>query len=153
MPLKKSGLAVDPKLIRQLADILHETGLGEIEYAEGDRRIRVALPPVANAPAVSVAMPAPTPVTATAGASDGGREVPAGAITSPMVGTVYLSPSPGAAPFVKVGDRVNEGQTVLIVEAMKVMNPIKSARSGSVTRILVENGSPVEYGEPLMVIE
>ena len=157
MPLKKSGkaqaLAVDPKLIRQLADILHETGLGEIEYSEGDRRIRVALPAVASSPAVSVAMPAPTPVTATAGAGDGAREVPAGAITSPMVGTVYLSPAPGAAPFVKPGDRVNEGQTVLIVEAMKVMNPIKSARAGTVTRILVENGSPVEYGEPLMVIE
>ena len=70
-----------------------------------------------------------------------------------MVGTVYLSPAPGTAPFVKPGDRVNEGQTVLIVEAMKVMNPIKSARAGTVTRILVENGSPVEYGEPLMVIE
>jgi acetyl-CoA carboxylase biotin carboxyl carrier protein len=157
MPLKKSGktatLAVDPKLIRQLADILHETGLGEIEYAEGDRRIRVARPAIAAAPAVSVAMPAPTPVTATAGAGDGAREVPAGAITSPMVGTVYLSPAPGSAPFVKVGDRVNEGQTVLIVEAMKVMNPIKSARSGTVSRILVENGSPVEYGEPLMVID
>jgi acetyl-CoA carboxylase biotin carboxyl carrier protein len=157
MPLKKSGkpaaLAVDAKLIRQLADILHETGLGEIEYADGDRRIRVARPAAAPGPAVSVAMPAPTPVTATAGAGDGGREVPIGAITSPMVGTVYLSPAPGAAPFVKPGDRVNEGQTVLIVEAMKVMNPIKSARAGTVTRILVENGSPVEYGEPLMVIE
>jgi acetyl-CoA carboxylase biotin carboxyl carrier protein len=155
MPLKKSGkseaLAVDPKLIRQLADILHETGLGEIEYADGDRRIRVARPAVAPGPAVSVALP--TPVTATAAGGDGAREVPTGAITSPMVGTVYLAPSPGAPPFVKVGDRVNEGQTVLIIEAMKVMNPIKSARAGTVTRVLVENGSPVEYGEPMMVIE
>lgn len=153
MPPKKSGktasLAVDPKLIRQLADILHETGLGEIEYADGDRRIRVARP-AATSPAVSVAMPA-APATATAG--DGAREVPAGAITSPMVGTVYLSPAPGAPPFVKVGDRVNEGQTVLIIEAMKVMNAIRAPRGGRVSRIIVQNAAPVEYGEPLLIIE
>ena len=157
MPLKKSGktaaLAVNAKLIRQLADILHETGLGEIEYAEGDRRIRVALPPAASSPAVSVAMPAPTPVTATAGPGDGAREVPAGAITSPMVGTVYLSPAPGAAPFVKPGDRVNEGQTVLIIEAMKVMNPIQAPVSGTVKDILIADGQPVEFGEAMMIIQ
>ena len=152
MPAKTAPkFSVDPKLIRQLADILHETGLGEIEYADGAKRIRVARPAVAAAPAIAVS--APAAAAPAAPAAEGGRETPAGAITSPMVGTVYLAPAPGAAPFVKPGDRVNEGQTVLIIEAMKVMNPIKSPRGGVVSRVLVENGAPVEYGEPLLVIE
>ena len=152
-PKTPAKFTVDQKLIRQLADVLHETGLGEIEYADGDKRIRIARPAPSAAPAVSLAMPSPSAVSAAAAPSDGAREIPAGAITSPMVGTVYLAPAPGAAPFVKAGDRVSEGQTVLIIEAMKVMNPIKSPRAGVATRILVENGAPVEYGEPLMVIE
>jgi acetyl-CoA carboxylase biotin carboxyl carrier protein len=144
--------SVDPELIKQLADILNQTGLGEIEYAEGERRIRVARPavaPVAAALAAPVALPA-TPAAATGVGADGGA--PANAITSPMVGTVYASPEPGAEPFVRVGDQVKEGQTLLIIEAMKVMNQIRSPRGGTVTQIFIRDGAPVEYGEPLLVV-
>lgn len=141
-------LSIDPDLIRQLAELLKETDLGEIEYSEGDRRVRVARPTTHAAP-IAIAAPAAAAPIAVGGA----EAVPEGALISPMVGTVYLSPEPKAAVFVKVGDRVNQGQTVLIIEAMKVMNAIRAPRAGTVTRILVANGSPVEYGEPLMVIE
>jgi acetyl-CoA carboxylase biotin carboxyl carrier protein len=141
-------LAIDPELIRALAKLLEETGLGEIEFAEGDRRIRVARPVAAAA--ATVIAPAAT-VAASAAAPAGG--VPANAVTSPMVGTVYLAAEPGAPSFVKVGDQVREGQTLLIIEAMKVMNPIRAPRAGTVTQILVTNGAPVEYGEPLLVVE
>lgn len=153
MPAK---FAVDPDLIRKLAEILNETGLGEIEYAEGDKRIRVVRPVAASSTAIVAPHPpgiAPTPTTAVNGAASSAEAVPPGAITSPMVGTVYVAPTPGAPSFVKVGDRVAEGQTVLIIEAMKVMNPIKSPRAGAVRQVLVSNGAPVEYGEPLMIIE
>lgn len=146
-------LTIDPDLIRRLAELLKETGLGEIEYAEGERRVRVAMPsaaPVATAVAPVVAAPGAAPAP-TAAAAPGGT--PAGAVTSPMVGTAYLAPEPNAPPFVKPGDKVREGQTVLIIEAMKVMNPIRAPRAGTVTRVLVANGAPVEYGEPLLVIE
>ena len=146
-------LTIDPELIRRLAELRKETGLGEIEYAEGERRVRVAMPsaaPVAAAVAPVVAAPAAVPVAAAAALGGG---APAGAVTSPMVGTVYLAPEPNAPPFVKPGDKVREGQTVLIIEAMKVMNPIRAPRGGTVTRVLVVNGAPVEYGEPLLVIE
>ncbi len=103
---------------------------------------------VAAAAPVAAAVPA-----AAAAPAEGTGGVPAGALTSPMVGTVYLAPEPKSPPFVNVGDKVREGQTVLIIEAMKVMNAIKAPRSGTVTRILVANGAPVEYGEPLLVIE
>jgi acetyl-CoA carboxylase biotin carboxyl carrier protein len=142
-------LAIDPELIRALAKLLEETGLGEIEFAEGDRRIRVARP-AAAASATVYAAAAPASALPAAAAADA---APANAVTSPMVGTVYLAAEPGAPHFVKVGDRVREGQTLLIIEAMKVMNPIRAPRSGAVTRIMVSNGSPVEYGEPLLVIE
>jgi acetyl-CoA carboxylase biotin carboxyl carrier protein len=141
------GLGVDATLIRKLAAMLRDNGLGEIEYQEGDRRIRVAMPRTtlaASAPAAHAA-PLPAPVAATGG-------IPEGAVTSPMVGTAYLSPEPGSASFVKVGDRVKEGQTLLIIEAMKVMNPVRSPRAGIVQQVIVANGSPVEYGEPLMTI-
>jgi acetyl-CoA carboxylase biotin carboxyl carrier protein len=139
--------SVDPDLIRKLAEILNETGLGEIEYAEGDKRVRVARP-------ATTSMAQPTGANGAAGAApSGGEAVPPGAITSPMVGTVYVASTPGAPALVKVGDRVTEGQTVLIIEAMKVMNPIKSPRAGAVRQVLVSNGAPVEYGEPLMIIE
>ena len=145
--------SVDPELIRQLAEILNQTGLGEIEYAEGERRIRVARPAVAPV-ATAIAAPNPTtaagPVAAASAASD---TPPPNAITAPMVGTVYIAPEPGAPPFVKVGDQVKEGQTLLIIEAMKVMNQIRSPRAGTVTQIFVSNGSPVEYGEPLLSVE
>ena len=143
-------LTIDPDLIRRLAELLKETGLGEIEYAEGEHRIRVAMPGTVMA-GVAAAAPAPAAIAAAAAAA---TEAPtAGALTSPMVGTVYLAPEPNAASFVKVGDKVREGQTVLIIEAMKVMNAIRAPRAGTVTRILVANGAPVEYGEPLLVIE
>jgi acetyl-CoA carboxylase biotin carboxyl carrier protein len=143
--------SVDPELIRQLADILNQTGLGEIEYAEGERRIRVARPAVAAvAPVLAAAPAAALPAGAAPAGADGAA--PANAITAPMVGTVYASPEPGAEPFVRVGDQVKEGQTLLIIEAMKVMNQIRSPRGGKVTQIFFRDGSPVEYGEPLLVV-
>ncbi len=141
-------LTIDPELIRALARLLEETGLGEIEYAEGERRVRVARPAAAAATVVTAAA---APAAAAAIPAEG--DVPANAVTSPMVGTVYLAAEPGSPSLVKVGDRVREGQTLLIIEAMKVMNPIRAPRAGAVTRILVANGAPVEYGEPLLVIE
>jgi acetyl-CoA carboxylase biotin carboxyl carrier protein len=143
-------LAIDPELIRALAKLLEETGLGEIEFAEGDRRVRVARPVAPAAATTTVIAPAAAAAAPAAVAETG---APANAVTSPMVGTVYLAAEPGAPSFVKVGDRVREGQTLLIIEAMKVMNPIRAPRAGAVTRILVANGAPVEYGEPLLVIE
>ncbi|MBI3451711.1 MAG: acetyl-CoA carboxylase biotin carboxyl carrier protein [Rhodospirillales bacterium] len=145
--MPNSKFSVDPELIKKLAEILNQTGLGEIEYAEGDRRVRVARPAVAAAAPAAMAPPA-------AGAAPASPSGPsAGTIVSPMVGTVYASPEPNAPPFVKVGDRVKEGQTLLIIEAMKVMNQIRSPRSGTVTHIHVADGAPVEYGEPLLIIE
>ncbi len=145
-------LTIDPDLIRRLAELLKETGLGEIEYAEGDRRVRVAMPgpgiPAAASPAPAAIAAAATPIAPLA------SDAPAaGTLISPMVGTVYLSAEPNAPAFVKPGDKVREGQTVLIIEAMKVMNAIRAPRAGTVTRVLVANGAPVEYGEPLLVIE
>lgn len=143
---------VDEALIRKLAELLEQTGLTEIEYENGPQRIRVnkqmlaAAAAAAPAPA-AVATAAPAPVKT---AADG---PPAGAVTSPMVGTVYLSAEPGASPYVKVGDRVAKGQTLLIIEAMKVMNPIPAAAGGTVREILIADGRPVEYGEVLMVID
>jgi acetyl-CoA carboxylase biotin carboxyl carrier protein len=157
---KKSGMSVDTKLVRELADMLAETGLSEIEGEDGDRKIRVArggavvgaapaaLAPIA-APA-SAATPAPeAPAPAGAPAAE---ESHAGALKSPMVGTVYLAPEPDAADFVSVGDSVKEGDTLVIVEAMKVMNPIAADKSGTVKAILVENAQPVEFDQPLVVI-
>lgn len=140
----------DPELVRQLAELLNETGLGEIEYADGERRIRVARPvtTVAHAP---IAGAVAAPVTAAVGPA--AEPLPAGTIAAPMVGTAYVAPEPEAPPFVRVGDAVQEGQTLLIIEAMKVMNPIKSPRAGTVTRIFVTDGAPVEYGEPLLVVD
>jgi acetyl-CoA carboxylase biotin carboxyl carrier protein len=141
---------VDRDLVHTLAALLQETGLTEIEYAVGDRRIRV----VRGAPAalpVSLAV-ASTPLAPAAVGVEATREI-AGAIKAPMVGTAYLQPQPDAAPFIKVGDSVREGQTLLIIEAMKVMNQIPSPRSGRVAQILIADGAPVEYGQPLVVLE
>lgn len=144
-----SKFDIDEALIRKLAKLLKETGLTEIEFETDDARIRVnagASGPV-NAAAPAVAAPAAaalTPPVADAPA--------AGTVSSPMVGTTYLSPEPNAAAFVKVGDRVAKGQTILIIEAMKVMNPIPAPHAGTITQILVQDGQPVEFGEPLMVI-
>jgi acetyl-CoA carboxylase biotin carboxyl carrier protein len=139
---------VDPALVKKLAALLEETGLTEIEYALGEERIRVAK----TAGAVqNVAVTAPAPVAAIAAPGSG---VPhPGAVTAPMVGTVYLSPEAGAPPFVRIGDAVAEGQTLLLIEAMKTYNPVRAARAGKVARVMVADGDPVEYGEELMVLE
>ena len=147
---------MDTEFVRKLAQILHETQLGEIELADGERRIRVARPTVTMAPATAmVAAPvntAPGSAAAPAPAANDAARHP-GAVTSPIVGTAYLAPEPGQPNFVAVGDKVTAGQTLLIIEAMKTFNPIKSPRAGTVVRILVENAQPVEYGEPLMIVE
>ncbi|MDA9531736.1 MULTISPECIES: acetyl-CoA carboxylase biotin carboxyl carrier protein [unclassified Bradyrhizobium] len=146
----------DSALIRELALLLDETSLTEIEIERAGLRLRVArnisvaatMPmPMAAAPA---AMTAAASATATA-ASDLSKHP--GAVTSPMVGTAYWAPEPGAKPFIEVGTKVSVGQTLLIIEAMKTMNQIPSPRAGTVTQILVEDGQPVEYGEPLVIIE
>jgi acetyl-CoA carboxylase biotin carboxyl carrier protein len=138
---------VDGDLVRALAALLEETGLTEIEYAVGERRIRVVRGGQ-SAPAASVSLPAPLAAPQPAAAV----EAP-GTIKSPMVGTAYLAPQPDAAPFVKPGDNVREGQILLIIEAMKVMNQIPATRAGKVAQILVSDGAPVEYGQPLVVLE
>ena len=154
---KKTSESIDTKLVRKLADILKETDLTEIEVERGGLRIRVARGgAVVAAPALApVAHVAPAPVAAPAAAEAPAKPAaPRGdAVKSPMVGTVYLAPQPGQAPFVKVGDRVSEGQTLLIVEAMKTMNPIPSPKAGTVVELLVEDGQPVEFGEGLVVLE
>ena len=147
-----SKKSIDQQLIRELAALLKETDLSEIEIETDDLKLRVARQ---MAQAVSVAVPSSAPAApAAAGApAAGGGDVPAGSVTSPMVGTTYLSPEPGAAPFVQVGASVSKGQTLMIVEAMKTMNNIPAPRAGTVTKVLVEDGQPVEFGEPLMIIE
>jgi acetyl-CoA carboxylase biotin carboxyl carrier protein len=147
-------LAVDGDLVRELAALLDETGLSEIEYAVGDRRIRVAkgvaatttvvTPGLAGSAPAAAASPAPAPVLLT--------DHP-GAVKSPMVGTAYLAPQPEAAPFVKPGDKIAEGQVILIIEAMKVMNQIRAKRGGTVLQLLVADGEPVEFGQVLMIID
>jgi acetyl-CoA carboxylase biotin carboxyl carrier protein len=142
----------DPDLIRALARLLAETGLSEIEYAVGRNRMRVAR--AVAAPILPVT-PVPTPLgdaAADAAAETRAADHP-GALTAPMVGTIYLAPQPGAPPFVRVGDAVVVGQTLLIIEAMKVMNEIRSTRPGRVVRILAADAQPVEYGAVLMLIE
>ncbi|MEM9206782.1 MAG: acetyl-CoA carboxylase biotin carboxyl carrier protein [Pseudomonadota bacterium] len=148
---------IDKSTIRELAEILSETDLTEIEVEQYGIRIRVARATqtiVAQAPAPVAPQPAPMPVAQPLSKPASDQPVSAeGAVTSPMVGTAYRSPEPGAKAFVEVGGDVREGQTVLIVEAMKTFNPIASPRDGTVKAILVDDGQPVEYGEPLIVIE
>lgn len=149
---------IDGDAIRQLAEILVETDLSEIEYESDGSRVRVArnVQMVATLPTAAVAAPQAVHAASPAAApAEGPQDLAAhpGAVKSPMVGTVYSAPEPGAAPFVKVGDSVSVGQTLLIIEAMKVMNPIKAAKSGKVTHVLFTDAQPVEYGEPLLVIE
>ncbi len=147
-------LNVDTALIETLAELLQRTGLTEIELGQGDARIRVARQP----PIVMASVPAAPAQVAAAEKTSGAAATAAelshpGAVRAPMVGTVYLTPEPGAAPFVAVGAEVREGQTLLIIEAMKVMNPIRAPRGGRVTQLLVNSGDPVEYGELLLIIE
>jgi acetyl-CoA carboxylase biotin carboxyl carrier protein len=163
---KSPAEPIDPKLVRKLADILKETELTEIEVEQGELKIRVArqltaapavayaAAPLAAGPAPVAAAPAPAaaPVEA-APTTESAAKSTKDAIKSPMVGTVYLSPQPGAAAFIKVGDRVKQGQTLLIIEAMKTMNPIPSPREGVVAEVLVNDAQPVEFGEALVVFE
>ena len=150
----------DARLVRKLADILTETGLTEIEVEQGELKIRVAkTAAAAAAPVHYAAAPAPAPVAAAA-APAAAAPAPAAVaraagdeVKSPMVGTIYLQPNPGAPQFVKVGDTVEAGQTMFIVEAMKTMNPIPAPRGGKLVEILVEDAQPVEFGEPLAIIE
>ena len=147
------AMTIDEKLVRQLADILAETGLTEIEVQEGEKRVRVSRAAQSAAAAASVvAAAAPAPAQAAPAAAPAPEASAANALKSPMVGTVYLAPEPGADDFVKVGDTVKAGDTVLIVEAMKVMNPITATTAGTVKQILVENGQPIEFDQPLIVI-
>ncbi len=152
---------IDTRLVRRLADILKDTGLTEIEVERGDLKIRVArkipaAPVMASVlPATVAAVPgpaAPPPATA-AMTTDTGPERRGDVVKSPMVGTVYHQAQPGQPPFARVGDRVSEGQTLMIIEAMKTMNPIPAPRAGLVLEVLVGDAQPVEYGEPLIVIE
>ncbi|NND50125.1 MAG: acetyl-CoA carboxylase biotin carboxyl carrier protein [Rhizobiales bacterium] len=152
---------IDQALIRELAELLTETGLNEIEVEQEGLRVRVQRAPVPTiaAPVAAahhtLAHQIETPQPETGESSQPGAEAqsPRDAVTSPMVGTCYRSAEPGADPFVEVGDRVGEGDTLFVVEAMKTFNPIVAPRAGVVSAILVENGQPVEFGEPLIVIE
>jgi acetyl-CoA carboxylase biotin carboxyl carrier protein len=162
MSEKKQG--IDKELIRELANILNDTDLSEIEVEQDDLRIRVsraapaatvyAAAPAAYAPAPAAApVAAPVAAAPAPAASAAPARNPANTVSSPMVGTVYLSPAPGARPFIEVGATVKEGQTILIVEAMKTMNQIPAPKSGKVVEIIVNDAQPVEYGEALVVIE
>ncbi len=144
---------IDKEMIRALAELLDETRLTEIEIEHQGLRVRVARAPGNAAPVLHYAAPAPAAASASAPAPAEGGAAHPGAVPSPMVGTAYLAPEPGAAPFIAVGDAVETGQTLLIIEAMKTMNQIPAPRSGTVTAILFENGQPVEFGEVLAVIE
>jgi acetyl-CoA carboxylase biotin carboxyl carrier protein len=150
-----SKLSIDEDLIRKLAALLNETGLGEIEYSDGDRKLRLArtAPAAAAAPLMMppVILPGAAPAAVAAPVVDDANHP--GAVKSPMVGTAYLSAEPGKPPFVNVGDKVTVGQTLLIIEAMKTFNPIKSTKAGTVTRIVIDNARAVEFGEVLMIIE
>ena len=150
------GMRVETDLVRQLAELLHQNDLSEIEVEDGDRRIAVKRQ--LGAPAAAVAAPPPPPPAAAAApppapAAEVAPAAHPGAVKSPMVGTVFLSGEPGAKPFVSAGDRVKEGDTLVIVEAMKVMNPIAAPRSGTVSQILVQDAQPVEYDQPLVIVE
>ena len=157
--MAKQKPAIDPNLIRELAQLLEETGLSEIEVERDGQRVRVAKqrngnhtqgqaasPPLSESPPTSPAPAEPTTTPVSLANHPG-------AVTSPMVGTAYRSPEPGATPFVEVGAQVAAGATLLIIEAMKTMNQIPAPRAGTVTKILIEDGQPVEFGEPLMIIE
>ncbi len=155
---------IDPRMVRKLADILDETGLSEIEVEVGEMRIRVARTTTVAAPApVQTVHALPAPAAAPQAAANPGSAAPAAPaeaaapagemVKSPMVGTVYLSPTPGSDAFVQPGQRVTAGQTLLIIEAMKTMNPIPAPRAGTVLEVLVGDAQPVEFGEPLVVLE
>jgi acetyl-CoA carboxylase biotin carboxyl carrier protein len=145
-----SKLAIDKELIRELTALLDETGLTEIEIERDGVRVRVARNAGSQITAHSAPIPLPGPIVATAPADLAKHP---GAVTSPMVGTAYRGAAPGTPPFVDIGSKVTAGETLLIIEAMKTMNQIPAPRAGTVTQILIEDGQPVEFGEPLVIIE
>ena len=149
-----ASMNVDTKLVRELAELLSETGLTEIEVEDGDRKIKVSRGVAAPIQQVAAAVPAAVAATAAPAQAAAEPAAPdtANAIRSPMVGTAYLHPEPGADPFIKTGSQVKAGDTLLIVEAMKVMNPIAATKDGTVQQILIENAQPVEYDQPLVVV-
>lgn len=147
-----AGSGFNHDLIRDLANLLKETDLSEIEIEQDDFKVRVARSVTVNAPVYST--PAPAAVAAPApAASSGDKSKAAGAVLSPMVGTAYRAPEPGAKPFVEVGQTVRQGQTLVIIEAMKTMNAIPAPKAGTVKELLVEDGQPVEFGQPLLIVE
>jgi len=148
---RSPGMNVDLKLVRELAEMLAETGLTEIEVEDGTRKVRVSRGGGVTM-AAPAAMHAPAPLSPAAAPAPEVPPASAGALKSPMVGTVYLTSEPGAEPFIRVGDKVSEGQTLVIIEAMKVMNPIAADKAGTIQSILVENAQPVEFDQPLVVI-
>ena len=154
---KNGGIHVDIELVRQLAQVLDETQLTEIEVEDGDRKVRVVRKPAAvnAAPLAYAPAPAPAAFAPAPAASDAPAAPPpaANAVKSPMVGTAYLSPNPETKAFISIGQSVAAGDTLLIVEAMKVMNPIVAPSAGTVKAILVESGQPVEFDQPLVVVE
>ena len=153
---EQQAMRVDTALVKELAELLSSNELTEIEVEDGDRKVRVrreAAPVMAYAPApVAAPTAAPAPASPAAEAAPAAA-APVDAVKSPMVGTAYLSAEPGSAPFMSVGARVKEGDTLVIIEAMKVMNPIPSPKSGVVKEILIQNAQPVEYEQPLAIIE
>lgn len=153
---KDGGMNIDSKLVRELAELLADTGLSEIEVEDGDRKIRVArqmiAAPVAVAAPLAAAPAALAAAAPAAAAEPAPATIPVDAVKSPMVGTVYLAPEPGAADFISVGKTVKAGDTLVIVEAMKVMNPIVAPKAGTIQAILVDNAQPVEFDQPLVVI-
>ena len=153
----RSPSQIDPKLVRELADILRETELSEIEVEHDDLRLRIARQLTAapavqtvSVPAAAPAAPAQAQTAAPAAPAEAAEQ--AGTVKSPMVGTVYLKPNPDSANFVRVGDQVKQGDTILLVEAMKTFNPITAEKAGTISDILVEDGQPVEFGEALFVL-
>ena len=151
---RNGGMNIDSKLVRELAELLNETGLTEIEVEDGDRKIKVArhAAPVQMTAPAAMAAPAATPAMPMTVASPEPAAIDPAALKSPMVGTCYLSADPTSAPFIVVGQQVKAGDTLVIIEAMKVMNPITATSAGTVKAILVENAQPVEYDQPLVVI-
>ena len=153
----KRAIDVDTNLVRALAELLNQSDLSEIEVQDGEKRVVVkrnlaAAAPVYAAPQAAPVSAPPQAAPAAAATAPVSADHP-GAVKSPMVGTAYLAPEPGAKPFVAAGSKVNVGDTLLIVEAMKVLNPISATKSGTVAAILVENGQPVEFDQPLVIIE
>jgi acetyl-CoA carboxylase biotin carboxyl carrier protein len=152
MAIKTGGMQVDTDLVRELAALLNDTGLSEIEVEDGERKIRVSRQMAAVAHAVAAPVAA-APIAAAAEAPTAAPATSANAMKSPMVGTAYLTPDPESAPFISLGQTVSVGDTLLIIEAMKVMNPIIATKAGKVSAILVESGQPVEFDQPLLVID